>query len=118
MVFNQVVTIHDGQKIPVYTSLYFLSQNSQPLLPRFVPGDSLSALRGEDAVHPQRSCVTAVLCHGCQDVGRPGPHCPTLESASPLPPENLKLLLRCYICLFGSVSHASMVFHMLFFSRS
>lgn len=58
MVFNQVVTIHDGQKIPVYTSLYFLSQNSQPLLPRFVPGDSLSAVRGEDAVPSP-----AILCH-------------------------------------------------------
>lgn len=58
MVFNQVVTIHDGQKIPVYTSLYFLSQNSQPSLPRFVPGDSLSALRGEDALPSP-----ATLCH-------------------------------------------------------
>ena len=58
MVFNQVVTIHDGQKIPVYTSLYFLSQNSQPSFPHFVPGDSLSALCGEDAVPSP-----AILCH-------------------------------------------------------
>lgn len=64
--------------------------------------------------HPQRSCVTALLCHGCQDVGRPGAHGPTLDSASPLPLENLKLV-RCYICLFGPVSHESIVCHMLFF---
>lgn len=103
-----------AKKIPVYTSLYFLSQNSQPSFPRFVPGDSLSTLRGEGAVP---SPVT--LCHGAavsRVSGRGETWSPPSDLGLRLPtaPENLKLL-RCYICLFGSVSHESIVCHMLFF---
>ena len=109
-----------AKKIPVYTSLYFPSQNSQPLFPHFVPGDALSTFHGDGAVPPLTIpsnswyCVTDIKTGAWGDQLTQGSHILTLGSASPLPPENTKVRMRSYMCLSGSVLHESVVSDVLF----
>lgn len=122
MVFNQVVTIHDGLKIPVSMSLYFQSQNDQSLFPHlcaqwctkhFPCILCLSALNSP--MYNTHYCLTDVKTVAEWDQVTHSEY-PCLSLTLGSTPQNTKLLMALrssYICLLGTVVHEYIISQML-----